>query len=70
LPVGVWEIGNTASDHFPTVPATLSYPGHITSFLSRRAASGPPVRGAAWYNGPADNEQSEPYAPLNWLSPA
>jgi hypothetical protein len=38
-------------------------------FLFRRAASGPPVANAAWYNGPADNKQSEPYAVLNLLSP-
>ena len=46
LPVGIWEIGNTASDHFS--------PGGF------RAAGG----SAAWYNGPADNEQSELYAAL------
>jgi len=51
LPVGVWEIGNTASDHFS-----------LSGF-------GRPVGSAVWYNGPADNEQSELYAALNPLSP-
>ncbi len=36
LLAGVWEIANTASDHFfPPAPEVLSYPGHITSSLSR-----------------------------------
>jgi hypothetical protein len=51
LPVGIWERGNTASEHF--------------SRGGSRAAGG----GAAWYNGPADNEQSELYAGLKLLSP-
>jgi hypothetical protein len=32
LPAGVWEIANTASDHFfPPAPEVLGYLGHITS---------------------------------------
>jgi hypothetical protein len=58
--VGVWEIGNSASNHFfpARPPEMLSCLGRITSFLSRRAASGPPAGGAAWYNGPVDHKQS------------
>ena len=41
----------------------------MTWLLSRWAASGRPVGGAAWYNGPATNKQSEPYAVLNPLYP-
>ena len=51
LPVSIWEIGNTASDHLSP------------------AAPGRPGGSAAWYNGPADNEQSELYAALKLLSP-
>jgi hypothetical protein len=72
LPVGVWEIGNRQYRQRPlppAVPAALSYLDHITSLLSRWAASGRPVGDAAWYNGPANNKQSEPYAALNRLSP-
>jgi hypothetical protein len=59
LPVGVWEMGNTASPNFtPTVADVNAYMTHITSTLSGRLAQGKPVGSAAWYNGPADAEQS------------
>lgn len=59
LPVGVWEIGNTASSKFmPTVAELDAYMHHITSTLSGRLASGLPVGSVAWYNGPADGKQS------------
>jgi hypothetical protein len=59
LPVGVWEIGNTANANFTPTPAQLtSYMNHITSTLSNRLASGLPVGSVAWYNGPANKKQS------------
>lgn len=59
LPVGVWEMGNTASSHFtPTAAEVSAYMHHITSTLSDRLASGLPVGSSAWYNGPADASQS------------
>jgi hypothetical protein len=59
LPVGVWEIGNTAFDgFFPTASQLTAYMNYVTSFLSQRAASGLPVGSVAWYNGPADSGQS------------
>lgn len=55
LPLGIWEIGNTASAGFvPTAAQLTDYMNYLTSFLSRRAASGLPVGSVAWYNGPAD----------------
>jgi hypothetical protein len=69
LPAGVWEIGNTASDHFPGRPrgAQLSGSHHLVPVPL--GGFGAAVGGAAWYNGPANNKQSEPYAALNRLSP-
>jgi hypothetical protein len=59
LPVGVWEIGNTASGTFtPTHKELNKYMDHITSTLSNRLASGLPVGSVAWYNGPADKKQN------------
>jgi hypothetical protein len=59
LPVGIWEMGNTSSEHFmPTCEQLTEYMEYITSFLSERAASGLPVGSVAWYNGPADPKQS------------
>ncbi len=59
LPVGVWEIGNTASASFvPTAAQVDAYLHYITSTLSGRLASGLPVGSLAWYNGPADGDQS------------
>ncbi|MBV9853915.1 MAG: hypothetical protein JOY82_05245 [Streptosporangiaceae bacterium] len=59
LPVGIWEIGNTASSKFmPTAAEITAYLGYITSFLSHRAASGLPVGSVAWYNGPAGPKQN------------
>jgi hypothetical protein len=64
LPVGVWEIGNTASDHFfPTAPVALSYLG------PHQLVPVPPGRRRGWCNGPADSKQSELYAALNLLFP-
>jgi hypothetical protein len=58
LPVGIWEIGNTASASFlPTAAEVTSYLTYITSKLSRRLAKGLPVGSVAWYNGPADAMQ-------------
>jgi hypothetical protein len=59
LPVGLWEIGNTASDKFvPTVDDVNEYMGYITSTLSERLATGLPVGSVAWYNGPANASNS------------
>jgi hypothetical protein len=59
LPVGVWEIGNTASSGFlPTADEVTSYLSYITKTLSKRLAKGLPVGSVAWYNGPADGAQS------------
>src|SRR5262249_13960873 len=53
LPVGVWEIGNTAEKgFFPTKKQLDAYMDHIRATLSKRAASGLPVGSIAWYNGP------------------
>jgi uncharacterized membrane protein YgcG len=58
-PVGVWEIGNTATSKFTPTPTDVeNYMGHITQRLSERLASGLPVGSVAWYNGPADSKQS------------
>ena len=58
LPVGIWEIGNTASnDFFPTKPQLDAYMKYMTGFLTGRAAAGLPVGSVAWYNGPADANQ-------------
>ena len=54
LLLGIWEIGNTASDSFVPTPTQLTdYMNYLTSFLTGRAASGLPVGSVAWYNGPA-----------------
>jgi hypothetical protein len=59
LPIGIWEIGNTASASFmPTRTQLKAYMNHITSFLSNRVASGLPVGDVAWFNGPADASAS------------
>jgi hypothetical protein len=59
LPVGIWEIGNTASASFlPTASEVTAYLTYITSKLSKRLAKGLPVGSLAWYNGPADGGQS------------
>jgi hypothetical protein len=59
LPVGLWEIGNTASSKFvPTVHEVNEYMDYITSTLSTRLALGLPVGSVAWYNGPATASQS------------
>jgi hypothetical protein len=59
LPLGVWEIGNTATESFfPTADQLGQYMDHITTFLAQRAAAGLPVGAVAWYNGPATAEQS------------
>jgi hypothetical protein len=58
LPVGVWEIGNTATTSFlPTPKQVNAYMHHITATLSSRLASGLPVGSVAWYNGPANKQQ-------------
>jgi hypothetical protein len=59
LPVGIWEIGNTASSSFlPTAAEVTEYLTYITKTLSKRLAKGLPVGSVAWYNGPADASQS------------
>jgi len=59
LPVGIWEIGNTASASFlPTADEVTEYLTYITTKLSKRLAKGLPVGSVAWYNGPADSSQS------------
>lgn len=59
LPLGIWEIGNTASDaFFPTPDQLEDYMTYITNFLTSRAAAGLPVGSVAWYNGPASAAQS------------
>lgn len=58
-PVGVWEIGNTASKNFtPTKTDVQHYMDHIKDRLSARLLSGLPVGSVAWYNGPATPQQS------------
>jgi hypothetical protein len=58
LPLGLWEIGNTATDSFfPTADQLGQYMDHITTFLAQRAAAGLAVGAVAWYNGPAIAEQ-------------
>ena len=59
LPIGIWEIGNTASDNFFPTDAQLSeFFGYITGFLTGRAASGGAIGSSAWFNGPATAGQS------------
>ena len=59
LPVGIWEIGNTASASFtPTPDDVTDYMGYIQSTLSGRLNSGLPVGSSTWYNGPADASQT------------
>lgn len=58
LPVGIWEIGNTASSgFFPTADQLDDYMNYMQNWLTQRAASGLPVGSVAWYNGPADASQ-------------
>jgi hypothetical protein len=58
-PVGLWEIGNTASSKFNPTPADVEkYMAHIQSRLTTRLLSGLPVGCVAWYNGPANDKQS------------
>jgi hypothetical protein len=53
LPIGIWEIGNTASPRFfPTTGQIDGYMSYLQSFLTQRLASGLPVGSVAWYNGP------------------
>jgi hypothetical protein len=57
-PVGVWEIGNTASAQFtPSKTDVKNYMDHIRTKLTARLLSGLPVGSVAWYNGPADPKQ-------------
>jgi hypothetical protein len=59
LPVGIWEIGNTASSRFvPTAAEVKEYMAYITRKLKQRLDSGLPVGSIAWYNGPATASQS------------
>ena len=59
LPVGVWEIGNTASSGFMPTPGQLgTYMTYLTTALTGRMAERLPVGSVAWYNGPADAKQS------------
>jgi hypothetical protein len=59
LPIGIWEIGNTASASFmPTADQLNDYMSYMTTFLTQRAASGLPVGSVAWFNGPSDAGQS------------
>lgn len=58
-PVGVWEIGNTASKNFtPSKTDVQHYMDHIKNKLTERLNSGLPVGSVAWYDGPADAKQS------------
>jgi len=58
-PVGIWEIGNTASSKFAPSPADIrNYMTYITTTLSKRLLSGLPVGNVAWYNGPATPSQN------------
>lgn len=58
LPVGVWEMGNTANPGFtPTPKEVNAYMAYIQSTLASRLAKGLPVGSSAWYNGPADASQ-------------
>ena len=58
-PVGVWEIGNTASKNFtPSKTDVQHYMDHIKNKLAERLNSGLPVGSVAWYNGPANARQS------------
>jgi hypothetical protein len=53
-PVGVWEIGNSASKKFtPTKTDVTKYMDHIIISLTARLLSGLPVGSVAWYDGPA-----------------
>jgi hypothetical protein len=60
LPVGIWEIGNTASAKFtPTSAEVKAYMTYITTTLTNRLTKHKlPVGSVAWYNGPADAQQS------------
>lgn len=59
LPVGVWEIGNTASNSFfPTAAQLTTYMDYLTSTLSKREAQGLPVGSVAWYDGPGTPKQT------------
>ncbi len=58
-PVGVWEIGNSASSKFmPSATDLKNYMDHIRERLTARLLSGLPVGSVAWYNGPATPKQS------------
>jgi len=58
-PVGVWEIGNSASDKFTPSPADVNkYMNHIKDRLTARLMSGLPVGSVAWFNGPAIPSQN------------
>jgi len=58
-PVGLWEIGNTASSHFNPSPTDIqNYMEHIIGRLTARLLSGLPVGSVAWFNGPSDAKES------------
>jgi hypothetical protein len=58
-PVGVWEIGNSASAKFtPSTTDVKNYMNHIKDRLTARLMSGLPVGSVAWYNGPAIPRQN------------
>jgi hypothetical protein len=58
-PVGIWEIGNTASAGFAPSEADIkTYLYAIATSLTARLLSGLPVGSVAWYNGPATASQS------------
>jgi len=59
LPIGVWEVGNTAFAGFMPTPDQLkAFMDHIKNFLTKRLASGLPVGDVAWFNGPSDASES------------
>jgi hypothetical protein len=59
LPIGVREIGNTASDHFfSDLRRSLQLPGPHYVLPVPPGRLRPAGRSVAWYKGPADEKQS------------
>lgn len=51
LPVGIGELGNSASGGTPTTAQLTAYLSYVTTFLTGRLAAGLPVSDVMWYNG-------------------
>jgi len=71
MPNGPWfpASGHISCTGVPKLPVGVCEIRNTASDHFSLGGFGRPAGSAAWYNGPAKNEQSELYAALNVLSP-